>query len=480
MADFLNMKVVVASGEQTPAERFAGLTKDPKTFYKVADDLYFGDKKLTNGADLAVAVQNIATNAGDIVTINQEIAKLEGSSTVNGSIRYIVEGYLDALDADDIPVTDAAGHFTSDNVEDVLAELFGLIGEGGEAGVVTCEQPTTTAMAHVYSFYQGLTGSETPAEKEAKKIVDVNIPKDMVVSAGEVKVVDTADEPYEGAEVGDKYIDLTISNAAQDHIYIPVKDLVDIYTGGTTAEVTVTVSNTNEISATIGKISGSKVVFQEADAEQGISEITVNQKLNSLDSLKADKTQLVSTAISHTAASGVTTVSAELLQQESDIEDLTDLIGEIPAGSTAETIIEYISEVSSGNVDDLDSSITAETGKVVSGFDIVAGKIVQTSISKIELTADNISYDSSTVACALADLSSDLSNLDDKVGEIPGTSTATSVIEYIDEQFASVDMSASHITVADTNNYYTTPQSGDKNVELILAEIGSHLTWQEV
>lgn len=66
----------------------------------------------------------------------------------------------------------------------------------------------------------------------------INIPRDMVVSGGEVKTVTVADEPYQGAVVGDKYIDLTIANAQADHLYIPVNDLVDVYTGGNGIDVT--------------------------------------------------------------------------------------------------------------------------------------------------------------------------------------------------------------------------------------------------
>ncbi len=68
---------------------------------------------------------------------------------------------------------------------------------------------------------QDITGSAT-----------INIPKDMVVSAGEVKTCTQANVPVQGLAVGDKYIDLTIANATTDHIYIPVKDLMDVYTEG--------------------------------------------------------------------------------------------------------------------------------------------------------------------------------------------------------------------------------------------------------
>jgi hypothetical protein len=69
----------------------------------------------------------------------------------------------------------------------------------------------------------------------------------MVVSNGEVKTVTVADEPYQGAQVDDKYIDLTIANASQNHIYIPVKDLVDVYTKGDGIDI----SNSNVISVEI-------------------------------------------------------------------------------------------------------------------------------------------------------------------------------------------------------------------------------------
>lgn len=65
----------------------------------------------------------------------------------------------------------------------------------------------------------------------------INIPKDMVVSGGSVEVVEETDVPYEGAVIGDKYIDLVIANATSSHIYIPVKDLVDVYTAGTSISV---------------------------------------------------------------------------------------------------------------------------------------------------------------------------------------------------------------------------------------------------
>lgn len=56
----------------------------------------------------------------------------------------------------------------------------------------------------------------------------INIPKDLVVKSGSVKTVTVDDEPYEGARVGDTYIDLELNDEEGTHIYIPTKGIIDI------------------------------------------------------------------------------------------------------------------------------------------------------------------------------------------------------------------------------------------------------------
>lgn len=66
----------------------------------------------------------------------------------------------------------------------------------------------------------------------------ITINKDYLVNSADLAVVTTADVPYEGAQIGDKYIDFVIntkenpSGSTQSHIYLPVNDLVDVYTAG--------------------------------------------------------------------------------------------------------------------------------------------------------------------------------------------------------------------------------------------------------
>lgn len=125
------------------------------------------------------------------------------------------------------------------------------------AGFITItDVPTVTVPEYTVeklsSAEQGYASSYVLKKDGTQVGATINIPKDMVVSSGEVKTVTVANEPYQGAQVGDKYIDLTISNASQDHIYIPVKDLVDVYTAGNG----IAINSNNEIRAKVSEGNG--------------------------------------------------------------------------------------------------------------------------------------------------------------------------------------------------------------------------------
>ena len=78
---------------------------------------------------------------------------------------------------------------------------------------------------------------------------EIDIPKDLVVTAGEIIVVNNS-SPVSGLTDG-TYLKLTIANQTEP-VYIDVKDLCDVYTGKTATDgVSVSVSETNEISATL-------------------------------------------------------------------------------------------------------------------------------------------------------------------------------------------------------------------------------------
>ena len=78
---------------------------------------------------------------------------------------------------------------------------------------------------------------------------EVDIPRDLVVTAGEVIVV-SDDAPVTGLTNG-TYLKLTIANQSTP-VYINTNSLVDVYTGkAVTDGVSVSISSTNEISAAL-------------------------------------------------------------------------------------------------------------------------------------------------------------------------------------------------------------------------------------
>lgn len=175
----------------------------------------------------------------------------------------------------------------------------------------------------------------------------INIPLDMVVSNGTLATVATADTPYTGAVVGDKYIDLTIANASQTHIYIPVKDLVDTYTAGNgininskVVSIKIDAQNSNGLEVTS---SGLKLNLATVE-ESGAMSYDDKMRLDGLKIADGDSTQ-----ISFVGATGPV----------ADISPLLD--SRIGALDHADTAVngQFVTEV-----DETDGVISVTRGKV--------------------------------------------------------------------------------------------------------------------
>lgn len=112
---------------------------------------------------------------------------------------------------------------------------------------VTVEKQETaeSGYASTYVVKQGGTAVD----------VKINIPKDFLVKSAELCTVTEAGEPYPEAHVGDKYIDFILNTEDQSetakHVYLPVNDLVDVYTGGKTDFATVNVDSNRVITVNV-------------------------------------------------------------------------------------------------------------------------------------------------------------------------------------------------------------------------------------
>jgi hypothetical protein len=175
---------------------------------------------------------------------------------------------------DEVVILDANGQVTYSGV--TLEELAAASGSGVASKTVyitVTAGGTSDLYSKRYGIYQGATGSSaSPVASE--KLTDIDIPKDMVVESGTVETVTTQDVPYPGAQVGDKYIDLILANATSSHVYIPVKDLVDTYTGGTTTDGTITISASNEITFTLSQTVHGSLTLADNSVQKGWSSTT--------------------------------------------------------------------------------------------------------------------------------------------------------------------------------------------------------------
>lgn len=473
-------------------------TKVSTTFYLTSDthELYIGTKKITNAADLEAA-----------------LTRIDGDEETLGSIRNVVAGYIDGLDvnefvlaskdannvitikgiketdgkiaagtttandvtfapvaatgaAADVSVADSGDNFSSSDLESVLAEIAGDIASSTSAGAVTIETPTSSTYAAVYEFYQGLTGSEDAAAKAAKKLGTINVPKDMVIENAELKTVETADVPYSGAVVGDKYIELTIANAAQNKIYLPVNDLVDVYTGSTGAEVTVTVGNDNSISASINKIAATKVIYRAADTtdpENPIAEQTVKQKIDAIDATIAAMDADLDA--SGTAAHSGTFVVSGVTQADGVITGIDSVEVEAAgAAATAKSEVIGTGTGRSGSGTEQDPYVYDDTIKGVKTM--IEDKAAEAASSVDDLDVSEF---------ALASKSGNtvtIKGIKETDGKIAVGTDTTKDVTLAD---VAASGAAADVAIADAGNY-----TSQASVEGALQEIYQNLTWQSI
>ena len=124
------------------------------------------------------------------------------------------------------------------------AEVASDEADAAQSAAETNSAVTISQNGLVYSIYQGGNTAQD-------LIGTINIPADMVVTAGVVETYDAQHLPTGVTEAG-TYIKLTVANATNDKIYIKVTDLVDVYTAAqSAAQVQVAIDQNKVISATI-------------------------------------------------------------------------------------------------------------------------------------------------------------------------------------------------------------------------------------
>lgn len=257
---------------------FDSKTANDKTFYYLTDtnQLYLGGQLLSNHPEVETLKEALATY-----------------KTSNDARVKTVEDHIGPM-----------GAFTEvgETVSAAIVKLAADIKTAQGAGVVTVSTETTTeGMSKSYTFTQN-----------GKQITVIDIPKDMVVSGGEV-VKDPA------GQAPGTYICLTLANAAQDKIYINVAGLVDIYTaaeGATEIQLAFGGTNGYEVSATLvdGGVSTAKIaegaVTTGKIADKNVTKAKLEQTVQ--DSL--DKADTAVQTVAEGTANGEILVDGEAVK----------------------------------------------------------------------------------------------------------------------------------------------------------------------
>lgn len=364
---------------------------DSNTIYFVAG---------TNGANPRIYKgSTLYANAGDLATLRSQIGSLPVDQEYDDLIDYIdkqiaagdsaIESSLADVAtsgaAADVGITDTAGNLTATNVEDALQELYSAIGAGGTGAAVTVTKTTGGAnddYAYRYTFYQGGTAI-------TNGIID--IAKDMVATEGEL-VQPTAQNPItiDGQQVtSGTYIMMIIANG--DPFYVDVADLIEYNSVSSTNEVTLTDIN-HTITATIGEIAASKIVYREADntdPEHPIAKQTVAQAINALESAVGTGGSVdskISTAINALDADldAVTSVS------ETDVEKVAVMTGVTEVNGVL-TAVDSIDVDKAGAATRAKNTVIGQSGDTASANTIYGAKAYADSVVSSALTWGSLS-----------------------------------------------------------------------------------------
>lgn len=222
--------------------------------------------------DSGLAEDDIIRKSGDAsASFTAGQVAIFGTDTASGA--PTVKGLT--LNATNVPFDDTSAHTGSNTVQGAIESIAQATG-GGVAAKTVYITETAGGSGDIYSkrygIYQGGEGSSSTPDP-AELLANIDIPKDMVVESGSVVEIffDSSDDTlHEGSISGPdvteaikgtgvtptsadagKYIKLIIANATSTAIYIKVTDLVDLYTGGSSTYIDVTIDGSNVITATL-------------------------------------------------------------------------------------------------------------------------------------------------------------------------------------------------------------------------------------
>ena len=348
-------------------------------------------------------------NLPDTSNFIEKIASATGGKIVTSTATgEVAESTLSISD-----VTDSVAATDGFNAQNTIADAIDAIADDSEVTITEAQTPTTGYLK-TYVVAQGGT-----------EIGRIDIPKDLVVTSGEIVVNPT------GQPAG-TYLKLTIVNQTNP-VYINVADLADVYTAQqSAAQVQLVISATNEISATIvaGSVTAtelaSNAVTTAKIADGNVTKVKLAQGVqDSLDLADSAVQSVVEGATNGTVAVDGTDVAVHGLGSAA----YTASTAYEAAGSIATAIgaLDATKSQTAG-ADGLALSITETDGKITS----ISGSIAAETYEPYGAAASAIAgLDASVSHAAGTDgLALSVTEVDGKVTAISGSIAANTYDAY--------------------------------------------------
>lgn len=263
----------------------------------------------------------------------------------------------------------------------------------------------------------------------------INIPKDYLVKEAELLEVAVTDTPYSGAVIGDKYIDFTINTQAADederHIYLPVKDLVDVYTGGNG----VNINASNVVSVQIDAANANGLALGSAGLKLNLATTSAAGAMSA-----ADKTKL-NTAISE----------EQLTAVENEVDTLQTEVNNIKSGTTDLGYLKAANPTYTGTLNGVNATFTGDV-------------IVPTPDGDTE--AANKSYVDTAVNTAKTELEGDISTIQQTVTAVQET------VSGYDDDISAVQQTVTELG-EDVSNVQGTVSGFESEIETLTQAVSN-------
>ena len=158
----------------------------------------------------------------------------------------------------------------------------------------------------------------------------INIPKDFLVNSADILTVETADQPYAGAQVGDLYIDFVINSKNADdtasHVYLPVNELVDAYTGGNG----ITITPQNEVSVKIDTANANGLSADASGLKMTVATTVAAGAMAAADKTKLDGVAAGATKVEVSTAGKIKINGADATVVDfATDEEVTEMLNEV-------------------------------------------------------------------------------------------------------------------------------------------------------